>query len=66
MVYSDYRNYRLLDFTTHPITEILKKHLEKMMDTDQKITELSSRNNELTEELARSETTKVRLSVICY
>ena len=54
----------LLDFTTNPITETLKTHLEKVMDTDQRITELSSRNNELTEELTRSETAKVRLSVV--
>ena len=54
----------LLDFTTNPITETLKTHLEKVMDTDQKITELSSRNNELTEELTRSETAKVRLRVV--
>ena len=55
----------MLDFTTHPITETLKTHLEKVMDSDQKITALSSRNSELTEELTRSETAKVRLSVIC-
>ena len=54
----------LLDFTTNPFTETLKTHLEKVMDTDQRITELSSRNNELTEELTRSETAKVRLSVV--
>ena len=54
----------LLDFKTRPISDTLKTHLEKVMDTDQKITELSSSNKELTEKLTRAETAKVRLRVV--
>ena len=55
----------LLRWGNHSQEEILQTRLEKEKVYEQKITELSSRNNELTEKLTRAETAKVKLTVVC-
>ena len=54
----------LLRWGNHSQEEILQTRLEKEKVYEQKITELSSRNKELTEKLTRAETAKVRLTVV--